>query len=29
VVKVQQRVGLINEIMNVKPWMVLELNHCY
>jgi len=26
---VQQSVGLINEIMNVKSWMVLKCDHCY
>jgi len=26
---VQQWVGLLNEIMNVKSWMVLKSNHCY
>jgi len=26
---VKQWVGLINEIMNVKSWMVLKWNHCY
>jgi len=25
---VQQEAGLINEIMNVKSWMVLRWNHC-
>jgi len=29
VVKVQQWVGLINKIMNVKSWIVLKWNHCY
>jgi len=29
VVKVQQLVGLINEIMNVKSWIVLKWNHWY
>jgi len=29
VVKVQQWVGLINEIMNVKSWIVLKWNNCY
>jgi len=28
-VKVQQWVPLINEIMKVKSWMVLKWNHCY
>ena len=28
-VKVQQWVGLINEIMNVKSWIVLKWNYCY
>jgi len=28
-VKVQQWVGLINEITNVSSWMVLKFNHCY
>jgi len=28
-VKVQQWVGLIYEIMNVNSWMVLKSNHCY
>jgi len=25
----QQWVGLINEIMNVRLWVVLKWNHCY
>jgi len=25
---VQQEAGLMNEIMNVKSWMVLRWNHC-
>ena len=29
VFKVQQWVGSINEIMNVKSWMVLKWNHCH
>jgi len=28
-VKVQQWVGLINEITNVKSWIVLKWNYCY
>jgi len=26
---VQEWVGFINEIMNVKSWMVLKSYHCY
>jgi len=26
---VQQWVGLTNEIMHPKSWMVLKWNHCY
>jgi len=26
---VQQWIGFINEIMNVKSWIVLKWNHCY
>jgi len=25
----QQWVGLINEIMNVRLWVLLKWNHCY
>jgi len=28
-VKVQQWVELINEIMNLTSWMVSKSNHCY
>jgi len=29
VVKGQQWVGLTNEIINVKSWIVLKWNYCY
>jgi len=29
VVQMQQWVGLIDEMMNVKSWIVLICNHCY